>query len=284
MSLHLLNPLFNFIFKELFMSKLHEVLAVEADLEGKAKRIAEEAVATFKSKAHLFSGKVRTLQLFKGDDDVSRQAAEQAERQEQLLVTTVPDKLKYVWESLISHWDSVAQKEATNQTAKGDVIVNGTSVLSNVPVTFLLSLESKLRQLRGLYEVIPTLEPNINWQPAPDIDPNVRRSPETAILKTAKATDFRTVAPATDKHQAQVVQVEKTDNVGVYKTTTTSGMVTPAQKSEWLGRIDTLLRAVKQARQRANEAELVPVNFSESLLRYIHGSELDNSNGQNSSV
>lgn len=266
------------------MPKLHEVLAVEADLEGKAKRVTEEASATFKSKPHLFQGKVRTLELFTGDDEVSKKAAEDAERQEQVLVTTVPAKLDYVWQSLIAHWDAVAQKEATNQTAKADVIIGGTTVLSSVPVTFLLSLEAKLKQLRAIYEVIPTLEPNISWADAPDVGSNVKRSPETSALKTAKTTDYRTIAPATDKHQAQVVSVEKVVNVGVYKQSVTSGLVTPAQKSIWLGRIDELLRAVKQARQRANEAELVSVNSSQAIARYIHGDELANADGANASA
>lgn len=257
------------------MAKLHEVLAVEAGLQGKAKRISEEATATFRSKPHLFQGKIRTLELFQGDDPVSKQAAEAAERQEQVLVTTVPAKLGYVWNALIDHWNAVAQKEATNQTAKSDIVINGVTILRDVPVTFLLSLEAKIKQLRILYEDIPTLEPNIQWQDAPDIGVGIKRTPETSTLKTQKVEDYRTIAPATDKHPAQVVKQEKVVNVGVYRQVVTSGMVTPAQKSVWLGRIDELLRAVKQARQRANEAELVPFNSADAFARYIHGDDLN---------
>jgi len=266
------------------MAKLHEVLAVEADLEGKARRVTDEATTTFKSKPHLFQGKIRTLELFQGDDEVSKKAAEDAERQEQVLVTTVHDKLAYVWQSLVAHWDAVAQKEATNQTAKADVIVNGTTIMKDVPVTFLLSLESKLKALRSIYEAIPTLEPNIQWEDAPDVGPNVKRAPTVSTLKTAKTIDYRIVAPATDKHQAQIDKIEKTVNVGVYKQTVTSGLVTPAQKSSWLGRIDELIRAVKQARQRANEAPIVSVNYANALVRYIHGDELAGAAGENASA
>lgn len=259
------------------MSKLHEVLAVEAGLQGQATKITDEAIAAFKGKPHLFQGKLRTLELFAGDDEVSKAAAEAAERQEQILVTTVPDKLSYVWKTLIPYWDALAQKEATNQQAKADVVVNGTTILTNVPVTLLLSMESKLQKLRQLYEVIPTLEPNIAWQDAPELGANIKRGPENTTLKTAKEVNYRIVVPATDKHQAQVVPQEQVKNVGVYKSTTTSGLITPSQKSLWLGRIDELVRAVTQARQRANEQEIVRINAADAFARYIHGEEFSKS-------
>jgi len=263
-------------------AKLHEVIAVEADLAGAAKRILEEAEATFRSKSHLFTGKVRTLELFAGDDEVSKTAAEDAEKSIDVLTTTVPDKLKYVWESVVRYWDAVGQKERTNQAATADLVVGGVTVLSGVPVTFLLSLENKLKALRQVYDAIPTLLPNIPWVDAPDLGPNIKRSPEVSTLKTAKTIDFRITAPATDRHQAQVVQVEKVSNVGVFKQTTTSGMVTPYQKSIWLGRIDDLIRSVKQARQRANEVELVSITSTSAITSYIHGDELNALAGEGS--
>jgi hypothetical protein len=255
------------------MAKLHEVLAVESDLEGKAKRIVAEAKDTFAKKPHLFQGKVRTLSLFRGDDEVTKKAAESAEAQNQVLATTVHDKLQYVWESIVAHWNAVAQKETTNQAAKADIVVDGHTIARGVPVTFLLSLESKLQQLRELYEQIPTLEPNIKWEQAPELGHNVMIAPAVTTLKTQKETDYRTIAPATDKHQAQVVAVEKVANVGAYTDLRTSGLVTPAKKSDWLENIDTLRRAVKQARQRANEEPLIDSQIAASVMNFIHGDE-----------
>lgn len=256
------------------MAKLHEVLAVEADLEGNAKRIVSEAKETFGKKAHLFQGKNRSLKLFRGDDEVSKAAAEAAESKIEILATTVHDKLEYVWGSVVSHWNAVAQKETTNQTAKADILVNGNVIAKGVPVTFLLSLESKLKQTRELYEQIPTLEPNIRWEEAPDQGRNVMRAPEVTTLKTQKETEYRTVAPATDKHQATVVPQDKVVNIGAYTDVRTSGLITPAKKSDWLEKIDILIRAVKQARQRANEAELVDSQVAASIVKFIHGDEL----------
>jgi hypothetical protein len=256
------------------MAKLHEVLAVEADLEGKSKKIVSEAKDTFLKKPHLFQGKVRTLSLFRGDDEITKKAAEAAEAQNQVLATTVHDKLGYIWESIAAHWNAVAQKEYTNQTATADIVVGNRTIAADVPVTFLLSLESKLTALREVYETIPTLEPNIAWTSAPSLGKNIVVAPEVTTLKTQKETDYRVTAPATDKHQALVVQVDKIANVGAYTDTRTSGLVSPAQKSDWLEKIDTLRRAVKQARQRANEAPIVDSQISSAIVSFIHGDEL----------
>lgn len=46
------------------MGKLHELLAVEPDAEGKAKAILAGTINTFKNKEQLFTGQTRTLSLF----------------------------------------------------------------------------------------------------------------------------------------------------------------------------------------------------------------------------
>lgn len=43
--------------------------------------------------------------------------------------------------------------------------------------------------------------------------------------------------------------------IGVIRETEWSGMITPAEKSLLLGRVDEMLRAVKQARARANQVD-----------------------------
>ena len=48
-------------------------------------------------------------------------------------------------------------------------------------------------------------------------------------------------------------------------------MISPAEKSAILGRLDKLTRAVKKARQKANTAEVTKVTIGEELFKYIHG-------------
>ena len=52
-------------------------------------------------------------------------------------------------------------------------------------------------------------------------------------------------------------------------TTTWSGMISSAQKSAILGRMDKLIRATKKARQRANTQEVVKVTISKKLIDFL---------------
>jgi hypothetical protein len=79
------------------------------------------------------------------------------------------------------------------------------------------------------------------------------------------------VVKATTEHPAQYEKWPENQVVGTYSTVTWSGSVTPAQKSEWLGRIDTLLRATVKARQRANEAKVEKVDVGSKLFDFIFG-------------
>ena len=107
------------------MSKLHEVLAVLSDLEGAAKKIREEAIVTFTKKGNHFLGAHKTLQMF----DENRQQESDGAEEHKALVTTVPDKLKYVQESQVRYLDALLQMESTNQEAKADLVALGTALL-----------------------------------------------------------------------------------------------------------------------------------------------------------
>jgi len=109
------------------MAKLHEVLAVEGELAGAAKKILDEAKATFKNRDAHFVGSVKRYEPF---SDAER--ATQATEEHKALVTTVHDKLDYVW-GHVSRWlDAVLQKESTNQTARADIVIDGKIVAKNI--------------------------------------------------------------------------------------------------------------------------------------------------------
>lgn len=53
--------------------------------------------------------------------------------------------------------------------------------------------------------------------------------------------------------------------------TNTSGMLSPSEKSDLLERTDNLIRAVKEARQRANTVEaVVQKGFGDTIFGYLH--------------
>ena len=245
-------------------SKLHEVLAVEADLEGKAKVIITETKKVFSEKPALFTGYHKSYHpLVEGGI--------QLPEENQSLTTTVDDKLQYLAKSVAAWLDVVAQKEATNQVAKADLVVGELTLAANVPATLLLGLESRLKQVRVVYEGIPTLTMGADWQSDEAKGKNVFSMvhPEETI-KTAKVPKSKVLYEATKEHPAQIKEWTEDEAVGRWTKRSWSGMITPARKAVLLERIDVLLRAVKTARQRANNTEVVKTNVGKVLLDFIN--------------
>lgn len=246
------------------MGKMHEILAIEADLEGRAKKIMEETRKVFKDKAALFMGAVRTYKPFV-EDGISYPSENQA------MTSTVDEKLAYTIKEVEKYYDALLQKESTNQVAKADLEVDGVVIAKDVPATFLLGMESRLKQLREIYDAVPTLAVGTEWKLDESKGDGVYSivHPEEA-MKTQKTTKSKVLYEATDKHPAQIDKWEEVENVGKYTKYIWCGMVTPARKSQMLNRVDELIRAVKKARQRANSVEVVSASIGKSLMDYIN--------------
>ena len=251
------------------MSQLHEVLAVDKDLEQVSSKVVGEATVSFSKKTELFTGHVRTLKMF----DENRKNEESGQIEVKELSTTVPEKLSYVAEHLVRYFDALAQKESTNQLAKGDVILpNGDMLLKDIPATMLLSLENKLAKLREMYDVIPTLQPGVEW--LEDSQASMvgvyKATKDEVSLKTEKNFDFRILVQPTKEHPAQVEKWTMDRPVGEYKRVRTSGMLTPKRKSELLGKLDTLIGSIKKARMRANTQEVKPLSVGTKIFEFLH--------------
>ena len=248
------------------MSKLHELLAVESDLEETSKKILEEAFTTFVKKGNHFEGYHKTLKML----DEERSGEEDGAEEHKALVTTVPDKLEYVRKSLENYYNIILQKEATNQEAKADLEIAGVVIAKDLPATFLLGMETRLKKLRPLIESIPTLDPGVEWIADLDQGSYVYKSkyPERK-QKQEKTNEFVVVTEATPQHKAQYEKVSKNFVCGTYSTQYWSGKITPGQKSLYLSRLDNLIQAVKKARQRANNTEIVKRKIGKELLDYL---------------
>ena len=247
------------------MSKLHELLAVEGDLEGTYKKILEETKVNFSKHPDRYFGLHQRVELF--DETAPKEADTHKEMDD-----TVPDKLQYTQGHIIRYLDAVLQKERTNQDARADLIVEGVTIAKDVPATFLLGLESKLKIIRSIYEAIPTLQPGVKWEKdeTQGKDTYHRAHPEEKF-RTKKTMQNHVVAKATKEHPEQVQVYTEDVKVARIITDTWCGMVSPAEKSALLGRIDKLIRAVKKARQKANTAEVVKSTIGKELFAYING-------------
>jgi hypothetical protein len=246
------------------MAKLHELLAVEQDLAGTFKTIIAETMVTFTKRADHFMGFNRSLEWHKDGEPPSPP-------EHKALDTTVQKRLDYQQKSVVRYLDAVLQKEATNQITAADIVIDGVIIATGIPATYLLGLETKLKHLRETYAKIPTLSPGTEWQLAPDKGEGIYEHvhPEKQF-KTERIIVPQILYEATKEHPAQVEKLEQVQNVGTYTRQAWSGMMTPAEKSKLLGKIDKLSRAVKKARQRANNTDIVKKTIGKELFDFIN--------------
>lgn len=245
------------------MAKLHETLAVENELQNVAKKMLSESERTM-GKESLFMGQIRSLTMF----DQSLERENTIERKE--LTTTVDENLDFLFPHLSRYWDCVAQKDATNQIAAAEVIIDGKVMLKDISATTLLGLETKLAELRKVLMVIPTLAPGVSWELDGQAEAGVYKTeyPEKTF-KSEKDVQFKEASPATKEHAAQVAQLPTTTNVGAYETIKQSGMYAPVTKARILDRLDTIRNAIKQARMRANSTNVITANVGDVILGFL---------------
>jgi hypothetical protein len=245
------------------MSKLHELLAAEKTPTGAWNTLLEGTLKKFKDPTHYFDGHSKSLKMI--DETPANAALEQAAREEKPVTTTVFDTLDYALDIFGKAEDLQAQKNCTNAVAFGTIMWHGKALLPPMPIDELLGLEARLAKLRELFVAAPTLDASKHWQPADGRHVwELKFAEETT--KTEKKSIPNIVVPATKEHPAQVQISQRDDVVGKYTTTRRSGSATALQKAEALKRIDELLIEVKQARVRANDAEVVKVSVAGVLL------------------
>lgn len=244
--------------------KLHELLAVEADLQNTAKSQMDEVVVAFTKKTEHFRGLLTKLEYF----DEAR--AKENLTEEKVLVTTVSERLKYALRYVGNYYDALLKKEATNQHARADLIVNDQVMATDVPATFLLGMETRLKGLREAILVIPTLDPGLGWTPDASAKlPEIFNAPPQVRNRTEKRVRPVVLYEATDKHPAQVKEVTEDVVVATITAFNTSGMWTPLHKATVIANVDTLIIAVKKARQRANSVEVVGEKIASKMIDFI---------------
>lgn len=232
------------------MPKLHELLAVDGNVKAQADKTRSELMSTFKSKSHLFTEKLVSFKPF-AEDQIP------AVESQLDLQTTVPKELKWISEFMIRALDVANQVAEANTVARADVVMeDGTLLLSGVPATSLLELEKRAKELHDFVEAIPTLDPAKGFRPDPERGTDIYQAREANVTRTKKIQRPLQLAPATDKHAAQVQLITEDVPTGLISTMEWSGLITTAAKGDMLSRVEALARAVKKARSRANETDV----------------------------
>lgn len=241
------------------MAKLNQILAVEKGVKARAYAAVTELDKHIQKDA-LTSGISRTYR--KKDDDGEDLPAERS-----LVQISVAEVLEEVQKAYTDAWNVTATKEWANQTAAADIVVDGTPVLTGVPVTYLLFLEKQLTDLRTLVGRLPILDPAEKWSWDNNAGAYAAEPHETH--RTKKVPKVLVKYPATPEHPAQVETYAEDVIVGFWETIKFSGAMPAARKTELLERIDGTVQAVKTAREAANDAVVTNQSVAQPLLDHL---------------
>jgi hypothetical protein len=242
------------------MAKLNQIIAVEKGVKAQTHAALTEAHHALQ-KPQLLAGISR---MYRAKDEEGEQLPPESTR----VQVKAEEMLKKTKEVLAKLFDVTAIKDVTNTKAKADVVVDGKTLLTDVPATYLLFLEKQLVDMVTFVKKLPTLDPSESWRQDANTGLYATEGVETA--RTKKIPRNHVKAPATDKFPAQVDVYTEDVVVGFWKTVKFSGALPQTQVDAMLARVQKLQDAVKFAREQANSVE-VETKSNEALLSYIFG-------------
>jgi hypothetical protein len=242
------------------MTRLNEVVAVERGLRPATETQVTKAYHDLQKPA-LFSG------LSKHYESNASEGGDQLPDEGNLVQKKVEDVLAEIGKRLTRLFDVTLTRDRANQVAAADVFVDGTVLISNAPVTFLMFLEKQLTDLHTELQTAPTLNPGEDWQP--DDVSGLYKTSEKVTHRTKKVTKPLVLYPATDKHPAQAQPIVEDVIEGYWHAVLYSGATTATRKTELLDRVTTLREAVKTARERANMIEVNESNIGSAVFGYL---------------
>ncbi|MEQ1502337.1 MAG: hypothetical protein ABMB14_08900 [Myxococcota bacterium] len=250
--------------------KLYELLAVEQEKKANAERMRGQTLESFRSGQSQFTGMRRTFKPFAVDEAKGEQAGERLEAETQL-VKTVAEELEKTLAAHADSFDVNLQIDEGNTRARADLVVGGEVIAQQLPATFLLQLEKRLREIRVVVKEVPTFDPVRVWHPDPSADkPQVLRADPVVTVRKQRTRKYNVMVEATKEHPAQIDVVEVDDPVGEIRSYDWTGMVSPGKKAALLQTVDELIEAVKTARARANAVEIDPAQkVGAKLVRHL---------------
>jgi len=162
--------------------------------------------------------------------------------------------------------DTMASKDAGNQTASASIIV-GDLTIPDVSVLTLLSLETELHHLKAVFEAIPTLPLDAEW--GKNEATGQYFTPPVETLRKKKVPKVLVHFEPTKDHPGKSESYHEDVPTGTWVTKRISTAMTEPAKKELLERLANLTLAVKKARERANNVEAKEFSLGKKLLDFL---------------
>lgn len=243
------------------MARLSQIIAIEKDVRTRAEQSASTAYHMLQ-KPEPLSGISRT---YKPREDEGERLPPQGTR----VQYTVEQALGEISTAGTRYLDVLAAREATDQVARADVIVDGQVFIEGAPVTLLLGLERQLNEELVQARKLPTLSPEFEWHF--DEAQGVYATEPAVTTRSKKVPRNHVKAEATDKFPAQVETYMEDIIVGDWTMRQFSGAIPAIRKREILDRLTKLIEAVKQAREEANTTTAVDFPVGSKVFGYLYG-------------
>jgi hypothetical protein len=243
------------------VTKLNQIIAVE---KGVKSRSAQDLTQTQHdlAKPALLAGISRTYQP---KDEEGEQLPPESTR----VQVRAEDALKKVGAALTRLFDVTATKDWANRTAAADVVVDGTVLVADVPVPYLLFLEKQLADLQALVRKLPVLDASESWNLDPSTD--AWKTDQVRTIRTKRVPRNHVKAEATEHHPAQVEVYYEDIAVGYWTTVKFSGALPARRLHELQERIEKLQQAVRFAREEANNTEVADHRVGDTVFGYLFG-------------
>lgn len=241
------------------MAKLNQIIAVEKGVKSKSFQELTEAHHAVQKPA-LLSGISRTYQP-------KDEEGEQLPPESTKVQVRTEEVLRQISATLTKLFDVTATKDVTNSVAKANVVVDGQTLLADVPVSYLLFLEKQLTDLHTFIRKLPVLDAAETWVYNESAD--CWSTEPVRTIRTKKVPRNHVKAEATEKHPAQVEVYYEDVSIGYWTTVKFSGALPAKRVSELLDRVEKLQHAVKFAREEANNTQVVDRKVGEKIFDYL---------------
>ena len=242
------------------MTKLNQIIAIEKGIKSRTSSAISDNYKLIQ-KDELFNGFDKKYQAKEEGGD------------------TLPNESKFVqhqgknvlFDILKAYSDLykvTSRKDWTNMTSKANVVVDGKILIEGAPVTFLLFLEKQLTDMRTFIGKLPVLDASEDWNE--DANSGLFKTTVVSTSRTKKIQKPLVLFPATQEHPAQTQLVTEDVIAGTWQTVKLSGAMPKPLVLSYLEKIESLLKAVKEAREEANMTEEVKApNVSDAVFNYI---------------
>ncbi|WP_433525729.1 hypothetical protein ACQPZ2_12820 [Nocardia pseudovaccinii] len=241
------------------MTKLNQIIAVEKGVKSGALRELAETQGQLQ-KPGLLSGIARTYQP---KDEEGEQLPPESTR----VQVKSEEVLRQTAATLTRLFDVTATKDWANCEARADVRVDEETLLTAVPVSYLLFLEKQLADLHTFVKKLPVLDAAEAW--AFDDSSDTWRTDAVRTIRTKKVPRNHVKAEATEKHPAQVEVYYEDIAIGYWTTVKFSGALPARRVNELIERIEKLQQAVKFAREEANGSQVTDRKTGDVIFRYL---------------